>query len=350
MAKPGFNGQWVEIFTTGTHTDSEGTSYEIDLSFIEATANHYDPKLHEAPAVIGHPKTDAPAYGWACALRVKDDRLEALFCDNDPAFEALVKEGKFKKRSSAFYLDAATAPGGRAPYLRHVGFLGAQPPAVKGLREIHFAEGEAITFDTTFNEGDGMDDEKVKKTVGEAVADYFKNLFKPKEDEAATFSEAEFNERVNNALATALQPLTAQITQLEEANRKLQGRVDEHSGSATRTEIVAFCERLGSGKFLPAFKRMGVIEFMETLAGMSDKKVSVVTFAEEGDTEVEKTVEITPLTFFQNFLTTLPAFVEFGEQFGAFKVKGDGSDIVDPEANAKMREGMGLKKKEGGDK
>ncbi|MFS2072756.1 hypothetical protein ACEN9D_28795 [Pseudomonas sp. CT11-2] len=27
-------------------------------------------------------------------------------------------------------------------YLRHVGFLGAQPPAVKGLRPIELAEGE----------------------------------------------------------------------------------------------------------------------------------------------------------------------------------------------------------------
>ena len=197
-----------------------------------------------------------------------------------------------------------------------------------------------------------MDEEKVKKTIGEAVADYFKNLFKPKDGEgqAAAFNEAEFNERVASAVTAAVKPLTDKITQLEDANNKLRDRVDLQASGTTRSEIVAFCERLGSGKFLPAFRRMGVIEFMETLAGIPDKKVSVVTFAEEGGQEVEKKVEITPLQFFQQFLNTLPAFVEFGGKFGDFKVKGDGSELVDLEARDKMREGMGLKKKDGGDK
>src|SRR5207253_7093951 len=124
---------------------------------------------------------------------------------------------------------------------------------------------------------------------------------------------------------------TEKFTTLEKENEGLKKRLDDHSGSATRTEIISFCERLGAGKFLPAFKRMGVIEFMETLAAVPEKKVSVITFAEEGGKEVEKPVQITPLQFFQNFLQTLPSFVEFGEKLGDLQLKGGGAEVVDPD-------------------
>src|SRR5205085_325301 len=141
----------IDIFTIGTHTDDKGSEHVIGAAFLEQTAANFKPDVHEPPVVIGHPRTDAPAFGWTCGLRVEGDTLQAQFCDVDPKFEELVIDGKFKKRSASFYLDAAKAPGGRVPQLRHVGFLGAQPPAVKGLREIRFHEGEAVNFeDITF--------------------------------------------------------------------------------------------------------------------------------------------------------------------------------------------------------
>ncbi len=54
---------WIEIFLTGKHTDSAGktrTWTRDDLN--QAVNNHStdDP----APAVLGHPEDDSPAYGW----------------------------------------------------------------------------------------------------------------------------------------------------------------------------------------------------------------------------------------------------------------------------------------------
>ena len=69
--------------------------------------------------------------------------LTADFAQVDEGFADLVKAGRYKKVSASFY--PPTSPNNPKPgvwTLRHVGFLGAQPPAVKGLSAISFAEGE----------------------------------------------------------------------------------------------------------------------------------------------------------------------------------------------------------------
>ena len=93
--------------------------------------------------MVGHPKADAPAYGWVKSLGVQNGVLTADFAQVDEGFADLVKAGRYKKVSASFY--PPTSPNNPKPgvwTLRHVGFLGAQPPAVKGLSAISFAEGE----------------------------------------------------------------------------------------------------------------------------------------------------------------------------------------------------------------
>ncbi|MET0626576.1 MAG: hypothetical protein ABW250_26815 [Pyrinomonadaceae bacterium] len=344
----GFGGQWVDVFRAGKQRDDKGNEHELDVSFLEQVVANLKPEEHEAPATIGHPKTDAPAYGWVCDLRTEGDVLQAQFCDVDPAFEQLVRDGKFKKRSASFYLDASKSPGGRVPQLRHVGFLGAQPPAVKGLRDIHFHEGEAITFeDITFSEGDSSMEEKDKKEITDGLWERIKAAFgggaEKSPAQEASFSEADVKKLIDDAVKGVE---TKYSTEFE----KLRTQVDKTSGSAARAEIVSFCEGLGSGKFLPAFRRMGAVEFMEQLAAADDRKVAVISFAEEGGKQVEKKIEMPLLGWFQNFLAALPPFIEFGEKFGDLKVTSTGAEIVDPTEMEKLRKGMGINKNEGGGK
>ena len=62
----------------------------------------------------------------------------------DAAFAETVAAGRFKKIFASFYSpDAPANPVPGVYYLRHVGFLGAQPPAVTGLRSPEFADNEA---------------------------------------------------------------------------------------------------------------------------------------------------------------------------------------------------------------
>ena len=132
-----------EIFRAGTRTDANGNTVTITEADLAAAAQAYDPKVHEAPIVVGHPKADAPAYGWVKSLNVQNGVLTADFAQVDDGFADLVKAGRYKKVSASFY--PPTSPNNPKPgvwTLRHVGFLGAQPPAVKGLSAISFAEGE----------------------------------------------------------------------------------------------------------------------------------------------------------------------------------------------------------------
>lgn len=130
----------IEIFKAGRHVDMHGVVHDVTREQLATIAAGYDPKLHEAPCVVGHPTTNAPAYGWVSGLSVRDDLLLADVHQLDPQFQAAVQAGRYKKRSAAFLLPGS--PGNPKPdqwYLNHVGWLGAQAPAVTGLRDAQFA-------------------------------------------------------------------------------------------------------------------------------------------------------------------------------------------------------------------
>jgi len=123
---------WFDIFRSGTHTDAHGrdaTWTPADLAGIVADYAGADP----APVVLGHPETDAPAMGWVRGLRVMGDRLQARIERLDPGFREAVEAGRYAPRSVAL---APTPAGWR---LRHLGFLGAQNPAVEGLAPSQFS-------------------------------------------------------------------------------------------------------------------------------------------------------------------------------------------------------------------
>ncbi|MFO1128496.1 MAG: hypothetical protein U1E66_08735 [Rhodospirillales bacterium] len=140
----------IHLFRAGTHVASDGTPIAFSDADVRAIADRYDRGLHEAPIVIGHPKTDSPAYGWVANLTFADGSLLATPRQVDPGFAELVRAGRFKKISAAFYPPYATSnPKPGSFYLRHLGFLGAQPPAVKGLQSVELSAGDhgAVTFE-----------------------------------------------------------------------------------------------------------------------------------------------------------------------------------------------------------
>ncbi|ECM1813090.1 peptidase [Salmonella enterica subsp. enterica serovar Newport] len=133
----------IHIFRAGTHTDIHGRRINFSDADLNEIAQNYNPALHEAPIVVGHPKTDAPSYAWVRGIKKDRDGLKAEPRDIDPQFAELVKNRRYSKVSASFY--CPESPGNPTPgkyYLRHVGFLGAQPPAIKGLKQVSFAEDE----------------------------------------------------------------------------------------------------------------------------------------------------------------------------------------------------------------
>ncbi|WP_230339370.1 hypothetical protein [Paralysiella testudinis] len=86
-----------EIFKAGTRTSADGKVWHISDADVARAAAVYDPAKHEAPIVIGHPKMDAPAYGWVPALSAASGSLSAEFAQMDADFAEAVAAGRYKK-------------------------------------------------------------------------------------------------------------------------------------------------------------------------------------------------------------------------------------------------------------
>lgn len=173
----------IHVFRAGTHTASNGRTITFSEADLRDIAEVYNPALHEAPLVIGHPKTDDPAYGWV--KRVDYVEGEGLYVEAhqvEPAFEELVRRGRYKKISISLYLpDAPDNPVPGHYYLRHVGFLGAQAPAVKGLRPVELNEAAgAVTI--TF----GEEEPATVRAIAEAVFERLRRWLGFAEEELST--------------------------------------------------------------------------------------------------------------------------------------------------------------------
>lgn len=128
---------WIQVFRTGRHADASGDEREWGRADLDRIVSSYDPQRHEAPVVIGHPENNAPAFGWVEALKREGEILYAKLKDLVPEFVDMVRRGLYRKRSIALYPDLT---------LRHIGFLGATPPAIKGLENVQFQERGKVTI------------------------------------------------------------------------------------------------------------------------------------------------------------------------------------------------------------
>ncbi|MEH6740925.1 MAG: hypothetical protein V7695_20620, partial [Sulfitobacter sp.] len=142
MSKPK-NSFRIEVFRTGTFTPMVGPAISYSADDLAGIVTSYDPEIAPAPVVIGHPTTDAPAYGWVENLEY-DATADVLYADLgslEPAFVSAVKAGRYKKVSMSFHMpDAPNNPTPGSWHAKHVGFLGGAAPAVSGLKPVAFAQ------------------------------------------------------------------------------------------------------------------------------------------------------------------------------------------------------------------
>lgn len=145
----------IEVFRPGTFKPMGGEPISYSAADLRAIADGYDADAAPAPVVIGHPEIDAPAFGWVRRFDF-DAGAGKLFAELDeiePQFAEMVKAGRFRKVSMAFFAPSAShnpVPG--TWYPKHVGFLGAAAPAVSGLKPAHFAAPADATFEAAFGD------------------------------------------------------------------------------------------------------------------------------------------------------------------------------------------------------
>ncbi|MGB9772220.1 MAG: hypothetical protein ACPLX7_09665 [Candidatus Kapaibacteriota bacterium] len=135
---------WIEIFRTGTFTDSKGRTQTFTESDLERIARQYNERVEgdasfEAPLVKGHPQSNSPAFGWVERLARRGNVLYAKLKSLSKEIIDEINEGRYRRVSISLFPDLM---------LRHIGLLGAETPAVKGLRPISFVEfDESVVFE-----------------------------------------------------------------------------------------------------------------------------------------------------------------------------------------------------------
>ena len=132
----------IHILRAGRVRDHRGNDVVIDDAMLRDVVGSYNPRHHRAPLVLGHPADDAstPAHGWVAALESGSDGVHAVPEQVGSELADWVKTGRYGPVSASLY--GPDHPGNPTPgkwHLRHVGFLGATPPAVKGLQPIEMA-------------------------------------------------------------------------------------------------------------------------------------------------------------------------------------------------------------------
>ena len=315
----------ISIFRAGPHYPA------LDAAGLARTVSAYDPAKHEAPLVIGHPADDHPAYGWVQSLAFSEGLLQATTRQVDQALRDQVDAGRYRKISAGFYHpESAGNPVPGTFYLRHVGFLGAQPPAVKGLPAVQFADSENDYVTIEFSESDpwawrilgqlfrGLREQLIAstdlETADRVLPDY--------EIETLT-QQAERMTRDSQPVAVFSEPATeeppmtlpssptpeerdAALTQRETQLSAREQAMERQASEQARQETVAFCEKLVTeGRLLPRDREA----MAELFGGLSGE--ATVTFA-EGDSLVAKPG--VAAAFLRQFLTRLPVQVDFSER------------------------------------
>jgi hypothetical protein len=290
----------IEIFRAGQHIDDAGKVYNFSEADVADIAIGYNPKLREAPLTIGHPAHNLPAYGWVNGLGVNDGgRLVMDTHQVQPQFAEMVDRKQFKKRSASFY--APEHPNNPTPgkwYLRHVAFLGAQPPAIAGLAD--FSEGgdpaNTVCFSepltTNQQEQDPMDEELKKQLdAANAAKDAAEQEAKEAREQLAQFAEAAKRDRVAG--------------------------------------FTSFCEaQIQAGTLLPKEKDAAVA-VLETLADAKE-----VSFAEGGATKAVPAVD-----FLKDLIARAKPVVSFGEHAAGAASSGQATkDMTDAQVDKLARE------------
>ncbi|ASD84985.1 hypothetical protein LB105_003376 [Salmonella enterica] len=334
----------LPVFAPGTHTAMDGRTVTFTPDNCLDLAASYDTTLSEAPFVIGHPSLTAPAWGWANRFEVRDGLVYVEPRQVIPAFAEAFNAGQYKKRSLSIYLP--DTPGNPKPghyYPRHVGFLGAVPPAVKGLPDVQFAEGSADNAPLEFAlpwetdnlasifqglrdwmiEQDGIDkaDSILPQWRIQTILD---STAEPDAPLISVLAYAEENNVDPNKKTTGMPPDFAEreaalaTREADLAQKELAARQREEK--TRREEVVSFADTLATaGNILPRQKN-AVVEVIMSLSG------ETLSFA-EGD----KTVNQTPEALLREILSTKPAVVEFAEKSS---VTDDPVDFADADALA----------------
>ncbi len=299
-----------EIFKTGTHKSDKGIERFYSEEDLDKIAESYNPENHEAPIVIGHPKTNAPAYGWIENVKRAGDKLIAKAKDVNDDFKSLLKSKAFKKRSISLTPDLK---------LNHVGFLGAAAPAVKGLKDIEFNAEDTDTIDFDLNHSAVELDTDEQEVQQDENKDEQKPAVKSDEEkpqasgsdvskEKDTAVQIDYTEKLDNIhrMLTDLNQNFADNNISKEDLNNIYNRISELRTTIQVNEFeMMLNEKLAYGSVTPAMKTkiLSLIDFIQQQN--FSENFSQLNFVSGVKSQLKDIIECIPkIVHFDNFADT----------------------------------------------
>lgn len=126
----------LTLLAAGVYPLSKNEQVRFDESALGRMAGVFNgmKPARPAPVVIGHPADDTPSYGTVNFLRVIDGSLVGYTEDLSENFRSGMGDGLYPRYAARFF--GPDNPDNPAPgiwFLKHVGFMGPVPPAVRGF-------------------------------------------------------------------------------------------------------------------------------------------------------------------------------------------------------------------------
>jgi len=345
----------MELFKAGKQTDSSGHTKEWTKADLDKIVSTFNDGGEDIPATLGHKIKDKPAMAWFKKVWRDGETLFGEMGDIVDEFGVMLKKKMFKNRSIALRSNLS---------LRHIAFLGAEAPAIKGLAGFAFKEEDNDFFTIDFAEHEdefgsfhsifafkaigrilrNLRDKMIEKDGVEKTDEVIENFDIDQIEEAGNQQpkpRTAFNESKTKTGSTGktvkftqtnpedsemneLETAKAKITELEKSNGEFSEEIKTLKESNTKletekaTEIKAFADFKESekkvqyseyldglaseGKMLPANKEANLAMLMDL-----DGKESL-DYSEGDETKKKTQVDI----FKANLENTEPV-IEFGE-------------------------------------
>jgi hypothetical protein len=273
-----------EIFKLGTWKPGSGGSITADAAYVGKMIQSYaelNSKVDgfSIPLKKGHNRiVGEPAYGYAENVRLSDDGSTVLadFNDVDPEIVDQITKKKYNTVSVEIYPKIEYAGTVFENVLSGVALLGAEWPAVKGLKPL-----------------------SVFADAGEPVV-----LSQEEEIEMPNFSQAD----LDAAVVTATADLTGKLTAAEQRAIVAEAALASFTDEAEKAQVAAIIEAAeAAGQIVPA------------------NKAGVVAMAEAVRLSVEPDKRVAAIATFKTFIEGLPKKVELNTEAATTEQNPDGS-------------------------
>ena len=286
--------QNVEVFKVGKHRGSR--TVNADGPMLDRIVSNFNSinkiEGYGVPVKLGHSsKVGSPAYGWMSDLTRVGDTLVADFADMDPAIVDAISKRRYNSVSVELY--PRIEHGGKIfnDVLGGVALLGAEWPAVKGLKPLSasmFAE---------------VADEKLELTEEPTVANEATTFTQETHDALVLAATTKQGEKHATELKAATDATAVEKARADKAETELKAFRDA-ADKASIDALITAAEK--SGKIVPANKDKMVklagqvmkatdlkdrAELMTTLTELLDGMKPKVTFGENGRSEAKDPAE-----------------------------------------------------------